>query len=133
MSCLHLIAMMLHINTFTSFEPVTTEHLLSILTKCAPKSCDLDFMPTSLLLNCLDVMLPSKTNIINDSLVSDVFPSFYKSAIVKPLLKKSTLDSNDMKNYQPVSNLSFMSKILEKVVAYQLLSHPVCISYRSQY
>jgi hypothetical protein len=63
------------------------------------------------------------TDIINDSLVSGVFPSFYKSAIVKPLLKKSTLDPNDMKNYRPVSNLSFMSKILEKVVAYQLLSH----------
>ena len=108
---------------FTSFKPVTTEHLLSILAKCAPKSCDLDPMPTSLLLDCLDVLLPSMTDIINDSLVSGVFPSFYKSAIVKPLLKKSTLDSNDMKNYRPVSNLSFMSKILEKVVAHQLLSH----------
>ena len=45
------------------------------------------------------------------------------SAIVKPLLKKSILDPNDMKSYRPVSNLSFMSEILEKVVAYQLLSH----------
>ena len=63
------------------------------------------------------------TSIINDSLVSGVFPTFYQSAIVKPLLKKSTLDPNDMKNYQPVSNLSFMCKTLEKVVAYQLLSH----------
>ena len=57
------------------------------------------------------------TDIINDSLISGVFPSFYKSAIVKPLLKKSTLYPNDMKNYQPVTNLSFMSKILEKEVA----------------
>ena len=63
------------------------------------------------------------TDIINDSLVSGVFPSFYKSAIVKPLLKKSKLDPNDMKKYQLVSYLSFMSKILEKVVANQLLSH----------
>ena len=63
------------------------------------------------------------TDIINDSLVSGVLPSFYKSAIVKPLLKKSTLDPNDTKNYRPVANLSFMSKILEKVVAYKFLSH----------
>ena len=83
----------------TSFEPVTTEHLLSILTKCAPKSSDLDPMPTSLLLDCLDVVLPSMTDIINDSLVSGVFPSFYKFAIVKTLFKNSTLDPNDMKNY----------------------------------
>ena len=72
-------------------------------------------MPTSHLLECLDVVLPSITDILNDSLVSGVFPSFYKSAIVKPLLKKSTLDPNDIKNYRSVSNLSLeMSKILEK-------------------
>ena len=80
-------------------------------------------MPTSLLLDFLDVVFPSMADIINDSIVSGVFPSFYKSAIVKPLLKKSTCDPNDTKNYRPVSNLSFMSKILENVVAYQLLSH----------
>ena len=56
-------------------------------------------MPTSLLLDCLDVVLPSMTGIINDFLVSGVFPSFYKSAIVKPNLKKFTLDPNDMRNY----------------------------------
>ena len=67
---------------FTSFEPVTTEYLLSVVTKCVPKSCDLDPMPTSVLLDCLDVVLPSITDIINGSLVSGVFPSFYKSAIV---------------------------------------------------
>ena len=103
------------------------------------KSRDLDPMPTSLLLDCLDVLPLSMTDIINDSPVSGVFPTFYKSAIVKPLLKKSTLDPNDMKNYRPVSNLSFMSKILEKEVAYQLLSHlhvqwfPGCTSSRPQY
>ena len=73
--------------------------LLSIFTRCPPKSCDLDPMPTSLLLDCLDIIFPSMTDIINDSLVSGVFPSFYKSAVVKPLLKKSTLDPNDMNNY----------------------------------
>ena len=57
---------------FTFFEQVTTEHQLSILTKCAPKLSDLDPMPTSLLLDCLDVVLPSMTDIINDSLVSGV-------------------------------------------------------------
>ena len=37
--------------------------------------------------------------------------------------KKTTLDKNERKNYRPVSNLSFISKILEKVVASRLLSH----------
>ena len=40
-----------------------------------------------------------------------------------PLLKKSTLDREVLKNYRPVSNLNFVSKILERVVSSQLLSH----------
>ena len=80
-------------------------------------------LPTSLLLECLDTVLPTMTSIINDSHRSGVFPSIYKSAIGTPLLMKPSLDANDLKNYRPVSNLSFMSKILEKVVVSQLMSH----------
>jgi len=44
----------------------------------------------------------------------------FKHAIVRPLLKKSGLDANDLKNYRPVSNLSFLSKLLERVVQRRL-------------
>ena len=59
----------------------------------------------------------------NLSLSEGCFPSHFKSALLSPLLKKPTLNKDDMKNYQPVSNLSFLSKILEKVVASYLNSH----------
>ena len=62
-------------------------------------------------------------SIINDSLHSGLFPSAFKSAVVKPLLKKTTLNPEIFKNYRPPSNLSFLSKILEKVVLRQLLNH----------
>ena len=55
--------------------------------------------------------------------MSGVFLSSYKSAIVTPLLNKPSLDPNDLKYYRPVSTLSFMSKILEKVVVSQLMSY----------
>ena len=44
-------------------------------------------------------------------------------AVVKPLLKNPSLDKNVLKNYSPISNLPFLSKILEKVVLHKLLSH----------
>ena len=47
-------------------------------------------------------------------------PFVYKSALVKPLLKKMSLDPSDLKNYRPVSNLSFLSKVLERIVLWQL-------------
>ena len=46
-----------------------------------------------------------------------------KSAIVTPLLKKSTLDPDILKNYRPVSNLSYISKLLERVVAGRLTDY----------
>lgn len=73
--------------------------------------------------DCLDILLPHITTIINDSLSTGVFPLEYKSAIVRPLLKKNSLDPNCLKNYRPVSNLSFLSKLLEKIVLSQLLEH----------
>ena len=62
-------------------------------------------------------------SIVNLSLSEVCFPTHFKSALVSPLLKKPTLNRDDMKNYRPVSNLSFLSKILEKVVASRLNSH----------
>ena len=56
---------------------------------------------------------------------------------MKPLLKKPNLDENELCNFRPVSNLSFMSKILEKLVLRQLLDHlhANCLmeSYQSAY
>ena len=87
------------------------------------KSCEIDPVPTSLLLECLDSVLPAITTIINKSLSSGTFPDLYKKAIVKPLLKKVSLDQNNLKNYRPVSNLMFLSKLTEKIVLSQLLVH----------
>ena len=46
-----------------------------------------------------------------------------KKALVTPLLKKPTLDCETLKNYRPVSNLSFVSKLTERVVSQQLSEH----------
>ena len=48
------------------------------------------------------------------------FPNDFKNAIVKPLLKKPSLDKDELKNYMPVSNLHFISKVIEKLVAKRL-------------
>ena len=57
---------------------------------------------------------------MNKSITSGCFPSIYKTTQVTPLLKKSSLDPDTMKNYRPVSNLPFVSKIVDKVVASHL-------------
>ena len=63
------------------------------------KSCDLYPIPTALVKQCCAELLPIITNIINGSLVlvSGVFPSDYKIALVRPNIKKSNLDPNVLK------------------------------------
>ena len=46
-----------------------------------------------------------------------------KEAVVTPLIKKASLPFDDLKNYRPVSALSFISKLVERVVAKQLREH----------
>ena len=43
-----------------------------------------------------------------------------KTAVIKPLLKKRTLDTSVMNNYRPISNLPILNKIIEKAVFQQL-------------
>ena len=69
----------------------------------------------------IDSLIVPITNIFNKSLKEGVFPLSFKTADVIPLLKKPSLDKNDMKKYRPVS--SFISKVVEEVVASRLLTH----------
>ena len=109
-------------SALSSFEPVSEEDILKIL-KSSTKSCDLDPIPTSLVKDCADILITPITNIINYSLKEGSFPNCFKIAYVTPLLKKPSLDRNLLKNYRPVSNLSFISKLIEKAVANQLNSY----------
>ena len=74
---------------------------------------------------------------INYSLAEGCFPSIFKNAHVRPLLKKPSLPPEDLNNYRPISNLNFISKILEKVVASRMNSHlstnSLFLSFQSAY
>ena len=91
--------------TFYSFEKVSQLTILECILSSAPKLCDLDPIHFKLLIECLDSILPSLTDLFNSSLASGFFPQCFKSAHVTPILKKRCLDHNDLNNYQPVSNL----------------------------
>ena len=102
---------------------MSLEEVKKLIINSPTKSCVLDPFPTFLIKECVDILLPSITKIINLSLSEGVFPSSFKHAIVTPLLKKSTLSRNELKNYRPVSGLCFLSKLLERAVATRMKFH----------
>ena len=83
------------------------------------KSCKLDALPTKLLRECIDSILPTITSLVNISLRDSVFASRWKTSIIRPLLKKFTLDLISS-SYCPVSNLSFLVNF-ESTAIYKLL------------
>ena len=85
-------------------------------------TCALDVLPTSFFKNVFNCFASELIQIINNSLLSGIFPETLKTAVIKPLLKKSSLAPLLLNNYRPISNLPFISKIIEKVV-YQQLSN----------
>ncbi|GFR96463.1 reverse transcriptase-like protein [Elysia marginata] len=110
-------------DTLQLLKEVTEKEVKDIIRQSPAKSCALDPIPTNILMTCLDDVLPHITTIINNSLRTGEVPTCFKNAIVKPIITKTGLDENDLTNYRPVSNLPFLSKILEKVVLTQLFGH----------
>ena len=74
-----------------SFTPISENSLRKIILQCAPKTCELDAIPTSLffwILGCNTAYI----DYCCQPFLTGEFPLIFKTAIVKPLLKKTSLD-----------------------------------------
>ena len=102
---------------------VSESDVRKVITSSPTKYCALDPIPTWLLKQCLDQVAPVLTVIVNISLLCADFTPESKRAFVTPLIKKLIHDCEIFKNYRPVSNLSFVSKLIERIVCVQLVDH----------
>ena len=127
--------------SFDQFANVSDDELLQVIAKCPNKSCVLDVLRTWLLKQHVGVLLPTLVRIVNMSLSTGVFPTDLRRAVITPVLKKPSLNRNELRNYRPVANLQLMSKIIEKCVVSQLQTHidaydlaePMQSAYRAQH
>ena len=104
---------------FNEFEIIDKNTVLKLIKKSTTKSCELDLLPTNLLKQYVEVLVPSVHHIITTSLSHGCFTNNLKEALLRPLLKKSNLDLI-FKNYHPVYNLTYLSKLVEKAVCNQI-------------
>jgi hypothetical protein len=109
-----------HLSTLNS---VTSAELRRIILSSPPKSCELDPIPTFLLHEFIDILLPLLTTLCNRSLQEGILPSTQKRSILIPALKSGGLDPTNPGNYRPIANVTFLSKLIEKVVAMQLVAY----------
>ena len=107
----------------TQFFPATVEEVRAIIQRSSSSTSGADPFPTTMIKQCLPVLLPVITKIINCSMTEGVFPEHFKEALVTPLLKPGKTSRSDMCNYRPISQLPFVSKVLENIVASRVRLH----------
>ena len=123
---LSLLILPLHsllLTPFDKFKVMNEEDVKHLITKSGKKSCALDPMPTSLVIECLEVLCPVITRLINLSLDSGLFPDNWKHAEVRPSVKNNFSFDPSFPNLRPTSNLTFISKLTERAVSDQTHKH----------
>ena len=83
--------------------------------KTATKSCTLDPIPIQVLKEHVGSLVPIIMKMVDMSMSSGTVLPSIKMALLTPLLKKTTLDPNTLKNYRPVSNIPYLSKVLGRI------------------
>ena len=104
------------------FEPTSAEELDKIVKEYGIKTSVEDPIPAKLLQSVYDIVLPVYADLINKSFSEGTMVSV-KSSVIDPLLKKAGLDIDTKKNYRPVNNLMFFSKLIERVVKIRMDTH----------
>ena len=110
-------------SNFSNFHCLADDDVIKVFESLSNKFCPLDPVSFQLFKECLPHLLPYVKHIINSSLEEGVFPTCFKQALVNPKIKAQTLDNDEKKNFRPLSNLSFLSKALERCVQNQLLNY----------
>ncbi len=116
-------------SNFCEFSRVSSSTIAAAIRSLPNKHSACDPIPTNVLKDSLNLLLPFITYLTNKSLAGGHFPQPWKSVQITPILKRDNLDSCDPSSYRPISNLSVLSKLLERVVKKQLLEylHSQCL------
>ena len=109
------------VSLLLEFRPVDEANIQRYLRELHKTYCSLDPINVSKIMKAYETAAPFLMSIINKFFAEGNFVDSEKVALLRPLLKKVGLDVEDMSNYRPVSNLSFLSKLVERAILDQLL------------
>ena len=109
--------------SFITLSSVNVDTVIDAVRQLPDKLSAADPMPTSVLKQVVDLVAPHFTDLFNRSLATGHFQSVFKEAFITPIVKKAGLDTSDVGSYRPISNLSVVSMLLERLVVRQLMAY----------
>ena len=104
------------LSRLASFREISEDELNKIILEAPTKTCQLDPIPTRILKECIEPLLPTLLKIINTSLTTSTVPATFKKALVTPLLKKPNLDHNVLKTIDQSAIYHSSQKFLKSSV-----------------
>ena len=106
----------------STFAPASIDEIQDILKESGFKTSSIDPLPDTLLRENQEIILPLLCDIVNTSLSTGNIDGA-KLAHITPLIKGHNLDNSILKNYRPISNLTFIGKLIERIVLRRLNDH----------
>ena len=106
-----------------SFENISLDGIRQIVLGLKKKYCSLDPCPADVLMQLVDVLCPMYLEFVNKCITEAIFPDQLKYAMITPVIKGPSLDSESYKSYRPLSSLPFLAKIVEKAIYEQIDEH----------
>ena len=123
-----------NVPSLSVFEKATADEITQITMSFGIKCSPGDPIPAKLLKSNLHTFVPIWVELVNFSLAEGSMDCL-KSAIILPLIKEMDefMDNDVLKNYRPVSNLMFLSKLIERIVSTRLNKHMTDNNLHSPY
>ena len=109
--------------TFAKFALLSSDDVASAIAWLPDKSSAADPISVLVLKGVSDVLRPFLAHLFSQTLATCCVPASFKNSFVTPILKKSGLDEATPLSYRPISNLSVISRMLERVVACQFVTY----------
>jgi len=110
-------------SSLSTFRSTTVDEVSSLIRRLPDKSSAADPIPTSVLKDVADLVAPYIVHLFNTSIAAGRFPSCFKRSFITPIVKKAGLDKEDVQSYRPISNLSVLSKLIERLIARRLIDY----------
>ena len=105
------------------FAATNLGEVITIINSLPNKQCSLDPIPTWLLKKASHIIGPFLVKLYNKSFSDGMLPQSFKSSYITPILKKPNFDNGDTNSYRPISNLSVISKLLERLILRRITNH----------
>ena len=102
------------VNSMNSFTELSMSQFRDLILASSNSTSPLDIIPTHLVKSFPEYYFLDLLKHLNFSLKAGCFPQSYKMAIVKSHLKKANSDNEDFSSDRPISNPSYISKLLER-------------------